>query len=259
MSVSELHSQNRSLETAQRRLDKTRRDINDEHKKQIKTLENVREIHKKQVGHETARKQAKFVEISKKNQKELDLIQKNSTTQKRTQLKLAENQIQNLSKQLAKQFKAMQSNAAEKIAEFHQANLKDFQNIAQKTMDPFYSGEKLDTVLTSDENSIELKVKLPEHEAKNVLVHKQGPRLKISFARRHSVETMLEGGGKNMTNKYQSITETFDIPKDVDTKKMKRTYKDGILSIKMPYMKFAPNSNEAKRDNLEVSQGLRQS
>jgi len=96
-----------------------------------------------------------------------------------------------------------------------------------------FKTEKFKNARKFAEKSVELNITLPEHEAKNVFVHTVGNSIKVTLARRSQVSAIIDENKTNQTNKFQSITETYKTPLELDNKSVKHSYADGQLTVKI--------------------------
>ncbi len=98
--------------------------------------------------------------------------------------------------------------------------------------------------VASDEKEYSVKVELPGIEAGNISIEYTDNTLKIKGEKRQEKEEK-EKDFYRIERSYGSFQRILDIPQDADTENITSSYKDGVLSIKIP-RKSLPKSDARK-------------
>lgn len=187
-----------------------------------------------------------------KQEQDIVQISKAAESQMESAKKLNSERVRALSDNTQKSFEALAATTADQIRDLNNNALKAVENKRQSTMenlkfvenqkeDPFYHIKSLNPILGESEKEYTVKVALPEHEAKNLLVSGEGMSLKVTLARRFQENVKNpESGSNTKTNSYQSVVEQLAIPGPYDARKISRDYADGVVTIRLP--KPAPAS-----------------
>ena len=115
-----------------------------------------------------------------------------------------------------------------------EASAKKKNFVEVRADDEFYSLEKLNPRMREDAKNYFLDIPAPEHEKDNYVVTTHKRKIKVSFSR--NAEKRLDGdnGEVDTTMRSESMTKEFKVPEIMDDKNVKVSYKDGILSYKIP-------------------------
>lgn len=138
------------------------------------------------------------------------------------------------------------------IAEFQRQMNQVFENVWGRSARPFGGGWPLgehtprsDVVETDD--GIEVTVELPGMDQSDVEVSLAGDALTVKGEKK--VERKDEKKGYYVSERsYGSIIRTIPLPPGVDTEKADASFKNGVLTIRMPH---APES-KSKMKRIEV-------
>jgi HSP20 family molecular chaperone IbpA len=134
------------------------------------------------------------------------------------------------------------------------ANASKIARYEEKSADPFYQIKKYDSDLLDIGESFVLRVKVPDHERKNLRVQISGNDLQL-VGQRSSDERALTPDGRTLsTRSHQTISEKFTLSSPVDSKGMQVEHQDEWVQYTIP--KFGPahprsNPNSANLTELE--------
>lgn len=98
--------------------------------------------------------------------------------------------------------------------------------------------------VASDEKEYSVKIELPGIEAENIHVEYSDNTLKVKGEKKLEKEEK-EKDFYRIERRYGSFQRILDLPADSDTENIESTYKDGVLSIKIP-KKALPNKDAKK-------------
>jgi len=87
--------------------------------------------------------------------------------------------------------------------------------------------------VASDEKEYSIKVELPGMDANNISIEFTNDTLKIKGEKRQEKEEK-EKDFYRIERSYGSFQRILDIPEDADAEHITSSYKDGVLSIKVP-------------------------
>jgi HSP20 family molecular chaperone IbpA len=113
------------------------------------------------------------------------------------------------------------------------ANAKRHQATETRAQDSFYHLTSLEPQLREDEKYYYIDIKSPPHEKENYHLTAHDRKIKLSFNRR-SQERFEEGEEVQTSNKSEAITREFKVAEIVNDKKLTESYKNGILSYRLP-------------------------
>jgi HSP20 family molecular chaperone IbpA len=201
------------------------------------------------------RERSKLAEAEReKTDHELVEISKNATNQVEASRKLNADRIhaldanqqknyEALAAKTSEQLKALDSQAKQTIEAHKFGTMDKIASITDRGQDPFYHLKSLNPVMTETEGGWTIAVPLPEHEAQNLFVSGEGPYIKLALARRFQDNAKApEGGRSTMTANYQSVVEQIAMPAAYDAKKIERSYANGVMTLKVPKLKFSEAS-----------------
>ena len=123
----------------------------------------------------------------------------------------------------------------EKILDKLRQNIKqDLKSEMIKDDDPFY--KKVDyspkVSMNSDQDKYLVEIEVPKHEANKFNLTAEGRNIKLSMQRDFSF-TRNEDGRVSKTKKYETISEKFGVSEIVDSKSIKKSYSDGVLTFEV--------------------------
>ena len=113
------------------------------------------------------------------------------------------------------------------------ANAKRHEATETRSQDSFYHLTSLEPQLREDEKYYYIDIKSPPHEKENYHLTAHDRKIKLSFNRR-SEERLEQNGEVQTSNKSEAITREFKVAEIVDDKKLTESYKNGILSYRLP-------------------------
>ena len=99
--------------------------------------------------------------------------------------------------------------------------------------------------LYEDKDDIVLKAELPGMEKDNIEVNLTNSTLTIKGEKKNKEEVKEENYYK-CERSYGSFVRTLDLPKDIHAEKVKASFKNGILEIRLP------KTEEAKKKEMKV-------
>lgn len=214
--------------------------------------EKKRQIEAEQAGLEVdraraARDRAKAIEAEReKTERDVVEISQAASTQMDNTKKLNSERVRMLNENTQKHFEEVAAKTASQVKELDAHSLKSINDRRQATMeklayvnsqteDPFYQLKSLNPVVSEGATDYQVKVALPEHEAKNLFVSADGQYLKMSLARRFQENAKNPDADRTTrTNSYQSIVEQISVPGAFEAKGIKREYVDGVVTISVP-------------------------
>lgn len=147
--------------------------------------------------------------------------------------KLNRDKIQMLADKTRTDFENLQMHSLKQIHDFQRSNVEKFLEISNKAEDPFYKPKQFTTEIQEEEEHYDIKISLPEYEARNVGISGYSNQLKISFSRNYESDTPISPTQENSTRTHESVTETYYMPTNLNFKKVVREYSDGKLTIKV--------------------------
>jgi HSP20 family protein len=99
--------------------------------------------------------------------------------------------------------------------------------------------------LYEEKDDIVVKAELPGMEKDNIEVNLSGDRLTIKGEKKQEEEVKKEGYYRSERS-YGSFVRTLELPREVQTDKVKAAFKKGILEIRLP------NTEEEKKKETKV-------
>jgi HSP20 family molecular chaperone IbpA len=106
--------------------------------------------------------------------------------------------------------------------------------------------KSLDPKFTENDTAYVIQVALPEREAQNLFVSGEGPYIKLALARRFQDNAKAaEGNRTTSTSSYQSVVEQIAMPGAYDPRKIERTYENGMVTLKVPKVKFGVDPSKS--------------
>lgn len=196
---------------------------------------------KKLIESERDKGEQLLVEISKEANNQVEQVKKINSDRVRSVNENTQKHYQELAAKTAEEIKRVDAESFNTIQDRKAASIEKIKNVTDQSEDPFYRMKTLSPAFSESEHAYSISVKLPEHEAKNLLVSAEGPYVKLTLARRYqdNLKSEEEGRERNTrTNSYQSVVEQIAMPGGYDPKKIERVYKDGALSIVLPKVQY---------------------
>lgn len=175
------------------------------------------------------------VEISKQGSAQVENTKKMNSERVRMLDENNQKHFNDLAAATAEQIKNLDAAGLAAINDRRQATMEKLAYVNQQTEDPFYHLKSINPVVSDAQTEYQVKVALPEHEAKNLFVSTEGQMVKLALSRRFQENAKAaEGERVTRTNSYQSIVEQLNLPGAIDSKGLSRTYADGVVTIRIP-------------------------
>ena len=215
------------------RVNKAKDDLSNEEKGLILEKEEIRRQGVKDISlvRDRARREVELANQAGEHEKQL-MAQLNQTNV----AVLNENnrkRMENLAAQTAKEVAALELRAQKDIHDFNSANVEKLLDSSTRAEDPFYRAKQFTTEIGETDDHYDVKIKLPPHEARDVMVSGFSNQLKISFARHYEADTPISPTQSNTTRSHESVTESYILPTNINFKNVVKNYADGVLSIKI--------------------------
>ena len=99
--------------------------------------------------------------------------------------------------------------------------------------------------LYEEKDDIVVKADLPGMDKDNIEVNLSGNRLTIKGEKKQEEEVKKEGYYRSERS-YGSFVRTLELPREVQTDKVKAAFKNGILEIRLP------KTEESKKKEIQV-------
>lgn len=241
------------------RVTKAKDDLIQEEKKAIEEKEQLRRKGVKDVAEvrERARRELEFanrmgedekLKVSALNRQNIDLM--NQQNQQR---------MTELAASTAKEIESLRARSAQQLNDFNASQVEKLLENAARADDPFYRAKQFSTEIDEKEAHYEVKIKLPPHEARDVLVSGYSNKLKLTFNRQFEADTKISPTQSNSTRAHESITESYVLPTNINFKNLTRTYADGVLTLNIA--KANPvqfNPEEGDKEDISVAAKRRQ-
>lgn len=189
----------------------------------------------KQVAEQKEKADREMVQISKTAEKQVETVRKLNTDRIHTLNENTQKHFETLSLATADEIRRLDASAAKAISDHRSGSMERILNVATQTEDPFYRIRSLSPVVSENETAFELKVALPEHEARNVLVSGEGQSVKLTLARRFQEKVKdAESQRTTKTSSYQTVVEQIDLPSAFNARGIAKDYQDGVLTVRVP-------------------------
>lgn len=111
---------------------------------------------------------------------------------------------------------------------------KQYQAKADRASDPFYGLKTLAPTVREDEEAYYIDIKTQKHEKENFNLTANKRRVKLTFNRRSKERVDGQQGEVSTSNRSESILKEFKVAEIVDDRNLKVSYKDGVLSYRLP-------------------------
>ncbi len=117
-----------------------------------------------------------------------------------------------------------------KIEERMKADLQEkLKTKIKRSDDSFYRFTELDAKIKAFDDRVEISVEIPEHSKSDVQLTINNKEASIHFNRRYE-DNRVDGNFKNKLHKVESFTTTVPTPFILDSKSLKSSYNDGIMT-----------------------------
>lgn len=114
------------------------------------------------------------------------------------------------------------------------ANQKAKTATNNKVDDDFYNLLTLEPSIREDEKAYYIEVNTPAHEKENFQLTADMRTVKLMFNRRSEERLEHDNGGVEKSKRSQTITKEFKVSDIVSDKNIKVSYKEGVLSYRLP-------------------------
>jgi HSP20 family molecular chaperone IbpA len=180
-----------------------------------------------------------LVEISREADNQIAATKKLQTDRLRSLNENSQKHYEEIADRTADQIKRISDGSLKLINQRSNESMERIRFVTERANDPFYHVQSLNPELSENEKEFLIKVKLPEHEAKNLLITGDGPYVKITLSRRFQETAKSETPGRStQTNSFQSVVEAVPMPSAYDARGIARDYADGTVTVRIPKMKF---------------------
>ena len=102
-------------------------------------------------------------------------------------------------------------------------------------------------IFETDDNLVVLKAELPEMKREDISITFENQVLTIRGERKFD-ETVSRESYQRIERSYGSFSRSFTIPSTIDAAAISASYKDGVLTVKLP------QREEAKPKQIEVTE-----
>jgi len=102
-------------------------------------------------------------------------------------------------------------------------------------------------IYETDTNEVVLKAELPEMKRDDISITFENQVLTIRGERRHD-ETIRRDRYQRFERSYGAFSRSFTIPSTIDAGRINATYKDGVLTVRLP------QREEAKPKQIAVTE-----
>ena len=101
-------------------------------------------------------------------------------------------------------------------------------------------------IYETDEHEVVLKAELPDMKREDISLTFENGVLTIKGERKHEQDVRRENYHRNERH-YGAFSRSFTLPNTVDASRINATYKDGVLTVRLP------QREEAKPKQINVS------
>ena len=226
---------------------KKKRDAEVEEQRARLELARVQREREKMLAAEREKGDRELVEISAAASAQMDGMKKLNSERVKGLSENANKHFESLSKKTAEELANADRNAFDMIEAKKLSSMEKIKQVTDRSEDPFYKLKSLNPAFSEGDKEYTVKVKLPEHEAKNLYVTGEGQYLKLSLARRFQENAKnQETHQQTKTSSFQTVVEQIPLPGAFEGKKISRDYKDGVVTITVPKTDFTPKDSVKK-------------
>jgi HSP20 family molecular chaperone IbpA len=207
-------------------IDKQRRSFNrqvqEEQKTQKEILEDTQRKNKIALENErrTQNHQLRYVKNFYKNK----LVQESESFQAKYDKQVSEHK--SILQRLKEQFK-------NEVARFKSSMAQNKNGVISKAEDPFYKMTLFSPQIIDQPKSVQIDIKLQEHEVDNLQVNVQDKEINLSLTRRFDEQLEDNDGSINRSKRSEIVSKKFQLPTHLKEKSLTKHYHDGILSIRI--------------------------
>lgn len=214
-----------------------------EKKRSLEAEENALEVDRakaardrqKAISAEREKTEESLVQISKEGARQMESLKKLNSERVRMLNENTQKNFDDIAQSTADEIRRLQTGALGTISDTRRSTMERVQFVEQQQNDPFYRLKSLNPLLSETDKDYKVKLALPEHEAKNLLITGEGKSLNLSLARRFQEKTTDPNSARTTkTNNYQTIVEQLHLPGEFDPKGIKREFADGVLTFTIP-------------------------
>lgn len=228
----DINAENSTLASQARMLDRKRDELSNEENRLSLDAARVARDGARALTDMKSKIDADSVTISRNGEQQLELSRRLNSERVKSTNDSAQQNFNVLAADTAKRITEIRENAFNAIENQQRDAMERVTQDAKISEDPFYRLKTMSPIMSEKEDGFEIKVALPAHEAKNLLVAGDGKTVKLTLARRFQEDYKNpETHGTVKTNNFQTIVDELVMPSVFDTKKVSRSYQDGIVTI----------------------------
>ncbi len=105
--------------------------------------------------------------------------------------------------------------------------------VANKSDDPFYQVEKLNTTVTEGLDSVQVALPIAEHEKENFHLSAQGRNLKMTLTRKFAESLAAKDGSLDKSTRSELFSKDVATKDILNSNKITQKYEDGVLTYKI--------------------------
>lgn len=191
--------------------------------------------HQKQIVNEERKFQKTIDTRQRVYKNQVAMAEKDYKERKQSMVK---NHREKYQAQFQKQEKQLQNLLSKKegiIQNLRQMLKKEAVKELNKNADPFYHGMKLNKNLSYNDSDREytLEIEIPKHELKNIDVKAYDREIRITMDRNFDFKSKNEDGSNQTVKKSETFVSKIPVDHILNSKKITKSYEDGILSYKI--------------------------
>lgn len=188
----------------------------------------------KDLGQTNQAQQKKLTTISTGIKKQVEMEEKKLRQQLDDHNKAFEKKYADTFKANAESFKHLEAVHTKAVNKMKEDLTKDLVQNIERSDDPFYQFTKLNPRMTAVEGGVEIRVPVAEHSKSDIQITLNGKVATVSFNRRYSEQSKLEGTSHKVT-KVESFTSALTASQMLNPKTLQRSYEDGEMVYKVKY------------------------
>ena len=216
-------------------LAKRKTELLDEENNLLKEKAKIAQERNQEIRDLRENKERDLVSISREAEKQAEQFRKINTDRLQNSNQLSTKNYEELAAKTADHLRVFNEEAKRIIADTRRKNMDSLAFIEKQAEDPFYRVKSFQPSVHENDSAFTIKVNLPEHEAKNLMVTGNKQTVKLALARRfQETATNPETANSTRTDSYQTILETVNLPADIDEKGIKKDFADGVVTIQVP-------------------------
>jgi hypothetical protein len=178
--------------------------------------------------------QKELTSVTTGNKKQVEMEDKKVRQQLDDQNKAFEKKYADTFKANSESFKNLQTIHTKAVNKMKEDLTKDLVQNIDRSDDPFYQFTKLNPTMSAVEGGVEIRVPVAEHSKADIQLTLNGKVATVSFNRRYSDQSKLEGTSHKVT-KVESFTTALTASQMLNPKTLQRTYEDGVMVYKVKY------------------------